>query len=235
MTRAQMFATVQNWIGLQDMQQWDESQFVYDAIYQGTIDLLARTKCTARCVDLHVSAGVDTYTLDHSVLALVDVEDGHRGRARRDLPQSDLPGVIVYPPDSTPPWSLPAPTFTLIRSDVLRFAPPPDTDGDIDVWAVLKPAQMVLDTDSPADEAYGAIPFEYHDAIVTYALWKAADYSDDQGSQQGERYRVIYEGNDGRSGRIGQIKGLVNRRGTSRGPRARVRLRGNNRRWVWVG
>jgi hypothetical protein len=29
-----------------------------------------------RCVNLNIAAGVDQYKLDHSILALVEVEDG---------------------------------------------------------------------------------------------------------------------------------------------------------------
>jgi hypothetical protein len=95
---------------------------------------------------------------------------------------------------------------------------------------------MVLDTDSPSMEAFGAIPDEYHDAIVSYALWKAADYADDGSSQMGERYRLLYEGQDGRGGRIAQIKTLINKRGTARAPRARVSMRSSRYgRSSWVG
>lgn len=206
---------VVQWLGLQDISAFDETQLVEGLLYQGTIDLLARTKCVARCTVLHTKANQDTYLLDHMLLALVEVEDG-MPRSRRDQ--------TSY-----------APSFTLIRSDVLRIQPTPtDDQGSVQVWAVRKPTQMTTDTQSPADEAYGGIPFEYHDAIVLYALWKASDYADDQSGQQGERYRMLYEGQDGRGGRIGQIRTLVNRR-APRAPRARVRLTLPDDRAAWIG
>lgn len=214
MTHKEMRDQVVQWLGLQDITAYDETQLVEGLLYQGTIDMLARTKCVARCVQLNTQANEDTYRLDHTILALVEVADG-TPRARRDQ--------TSY-----------SPSFTLIRADVLRVQPMPTTSGQVQVWAVLKPQQMTADTDSPELEQFGGIPFEYHDAIVLYAMWKASDYTDDQSGQQGERYRILYEGQDGRGGRISQIRTAVNRR-APRAPRARVRLSLPDDRTLWVG
>ena len=215
MTKKQMSDQVANWLGLQSIAAYDETKMINDLLYQGTIDLLARTRCVVRCVDLHTQANVSTYTLDHSILSLVDVENGSTPRGRRDQGS----------------W----PSFTLIRSDVLRFNPTPTEDGEVQVWAVLRPQQLVGDTDSVGSEQFGAIPEEFQDAIVTYALWKAADYADDQRSADGERYRMLYEGQDGRAGRLGQIRAAVNKRGTARAPGRRVRLRTVSSHDYWIG
>jgi hypothetical protein len=201
MTRKQLRDRVINEIGLQDIEDYDESALVDDLLYQGTIDLLARTRCTVRCVHLKTTAGTSTYTLDKGILGLVDVEDGHLQRARRDETST---------------------SFTLIRSDVLRLNPTPSANGEVDVWAVLRPQKMTGDADSPDQEAYGAIPDEYHDAIFLYACWMASSYADDETGAQGERYRTLYEGPDGRGGKLGLIRALVNKRGTARAPRRRV-------------
>jgi len=203
-TRKQMVDNVSRWLGLQDQTSYNETQMINDQLYFGTIDLLARTRCTVRCVDLRTRANQDEYTLDHSILALVDVENGARPRARR--------GQVL------------SPSFTLVRSDVLLIQPTPDADGEIQVWGVLRPQQMTDDAQTPGFEDCGAVPDEYHDAIVTYALWKLADYADDSLAQNGEYYRVLYEGQDGRSGRLAQIRALVNKRGTARAPGRRVQL-----------
>ena len=208
MTFKQMHDQVVQWLGLQDITSYDEDKLAADKLYEGTLDLLARTRCVARCVQLHVSPNEAEYTLDHAILALVDVENGARQRLRRD--QQDQ--FASY-------------GFTLIRSDVLRVVPTPSESGTLQVWAVMRPQQMSADTDSPGQEAFGAIPDEFHDAIVTYALWKCADYTDDSTTQNGEYYRVLYEGQDGRGGRLAQIKVAVNKRGTARAPRAHVRAK----------
>jgi len=213
-TKKQMQDEIRYTLGLQDISAFDETAFIPVKLQQGTIDLLSRTKCVVRCVNLRTTAGEDTYILDSAVLGLVDLSD--LPKARRDQ--------TSY-----------APSFTLIRSDVLRLEPAPDTAGSVQVWAVLRPGLMAVDTDSPGDEAFGAIPDEYQDAIVTYALWKLADYGDDSSSQNGERYRQMYEGQDGRGGRILQIRQSVNRRGTAKGPQRRVRLPGLLDKASWVG
>jgi len=218
MTKKEMHDQVQAWLGLQDIVAYDESELIDNQLYQGTLDLLSRTRCTARCLELRTLAGQDTYFLDQAVICLVDVENGHSQRARRDQSASctcSLNPCTCY-------W----PSFTLIRSDVLILKPAPtDDDLTVQTWAVLRPTKMDEDDDSPSMELYGAIPSEYHDAIVTYALWKCADYGDDTSSSNGERYRILYEGQDGRGGRLAQIRSLVNKRGTARFPRRRVGLR----------
>lgn len=237
MTYGWMKTRVQSWLGLQDASQvgsYGETGLVANLLYEGTIDLLARTRCVVRCVQLRVNAGQDEYTLDHGILALVDVENGAREKARRDEVPYQSNATIVYPAGSDSSAGS-SPSFTLIRSDVLRIQPTPSVDGQIQVWGVMRPQPMTLDTDSPADESYGAVPEEWHDAIVTYALWKAADYSDDVPGQNGEYYRVLYEGQDGRGGRLGQIRVGVNKRGTARAPRRRVKLRGISASGSYVG
>lgn len=230
------------YLGLQDISSYDETGMVSDLLYQGTIDLLARTRCVVRCLDLRTRAGVQQYTLDHAILSLVDVENGWRQKLRRDqgVWPDGASAVIVDYDYRTGSYagrdvSYASPGFTLIRSDVLLVKPTPSEDGEIQTWAVVRPQKMQLDTDSPGDENYGAIPDEFQDAIVTYALWKAADYTDDQGSGQGERYRTLYEGQDGRGGRLGQIRSAVNKRGTARAPARRVRIRATSSSSHWVG
>jgi len=234
MTKDEITKAVIAELGLQDITAFDETGYVNNWVYNGTVDLLARTRCTVRCVHLNINAGKGQYTLDHKILALVEVEDGDRRRLRRDEQHwYDENDFVVVGQD--PAYQLSGRGFTLIRSDVLVVKPTPSEDGYIDVWAVLRPSPMVLATDSPADEPYGAIPFEFHDAIVTYAMWKGSSYSDDQSAQQGERYRMLYEGQDGRGGRLAQIKTQINKRGTARAPRARVRLRGVHNKMAWTG
>jgi hypothetical protein len=216
MYRKDMHDWVKYSLGLQEITDYDEGGMIDNLLHQGAIDLLARTKCVARCLHLRVKAGVDEYTLDHSVLSLIDVDDGKLPKARRDQ--------TSY-----------SPAFTLVRADVLRLEPPPDEDGTVDSWAVMRPEQMTDDGDSPGFEDFGAIPDEYQDAILLYALWKGAEYSNDQPSVVGERYRVLYEGQDGQGGRLAQIRSSVNKRASARGPARRVLLPTQPDKSIWVG
>lgn len=228
MNLGQMRGQVVAWLGLQDITSYDETDLAEDKLYQGTLDVLSRTRCTVRCIQLGVQANVDEYLLSQSILALVDLDNGRRRRMRRDVAEA-----FSEAPAGTSPVVVSGPAqddwisdlgFVLIRSDVLRVVPTPAENGTVQVWGVVKPQQLVDDSDSPSMEQFGAIPEEYHDAIVSYALWKCADYADDQSAQNGEYYRQLYEGADGRGGRLAQIKILVNKRGTARAPRSQVRL-----------
>lgn len=219
MTLEEMRGQVVAWLGLQDLggsttTALDEIPLVEQQLYLGTLDLLTRTRCVVRCLDLRVLADTDEYLVGTQLMALVDIEDG-QPRVNRD--------------------SIYNPSFTLIRSDVLRLQPTPSEDGEVQVWAVKRPARMIDDDDSPGDEERGAIPEEFQDAIVTYALWKMSDYADDQSGANGERYRILYEGQDGRGGRLAQIRMAVNKRGTARAPARRVRLAGVRSADHWTG
>jgi hypothetical protein len=212
MTRGEITGRVQAWLGLQSIDDFDELPLIHDLIYRGTIDVLSRTRCTARCVHLNTTADVGDYVLDHNILSLIDINDGATRRRRRD--------------ESTP-------GFTLIRSDLLRVNPTPSEDGELDVWAVLLPTKMAADTDSLGSEAFGAIPEDFQDAVELYTLWRASDYADNAGSRKGELYRAQYEGPDGRGGRLAQIRILVNKRGTARAPDRRVTLATSMGRRDW--
>jgi len=224
MTNQEMKDEIQKRLGLQGIDDYNELTLVEGWIYRGVIDLLSRTRAVVRCVHLQTTAGVDTYTLDHSILSLVEIEDGRYGKVHRD-------DVEWYP--SLYPPELQSREFALIRSDVLRI-PVPGEDGEVNVWAVLRPQKMTAPEHSPGDEAYGAIPEEWHDAIVLYALWQGSDYADDQSGGMGEKYRVWYEGQDGRTGRLSEIRKQINKRGTARLPRRNVKLRPVASRRAWV-
>lgn len=210
-----MYSQVVANLGLEDITGFDEVTYAKGLINRGVIDVLSRTRCTVRCVNLNVDAGVSQYVVGGLLLGLVDIEDG-LAKVNRDSSYS--------------------PSFTMIRSDILRLQPTPSEDGSVQVWGIRHPSPMTADTDDPAMEQFGAIPDEYQDAVMTYALWHAADYADDATSQQGERFRTLYEGADGKGGRLGQIRMLVNKRGTQRPPRRRVRgLAGTSSADNWVG
>jgi hypothetical protein len=82
---------------------------------------------------------------------------------------------------------------------------------------------MTADDQTPSDSTYGGIPEEFHyTAILNYMLWNGADYGDDITSQSGERYRLLYEGEDGRGGNLRDIHRMINRRATPGGHRGRL-------------
>ena len=71
-----MYAQVQSALGLQDTVSLDEKTYAQGLINRGVVDVLSRTRCTVRCVDLHVLAGVSEYMVGNLLMGLVDIEDG---------------------------------------------------------------------------------------------------------------------------------------------------------------
>ena len=136
MTNKQLRDRVVKEIGLQDITDYDETTMVNDFIYDGIVDILARTRCTVRCIHMKTQADEAQYTLDRSILALVDVEDGRSQKLRRGENGTG---------------------YTLVRSDVLLLDPTPTEDGEIDVWAVVRPGKMTGDNDS-RPMPFGASP-----------------------------------------------------------------------------
>ena len=217
MTRGELIDRVTATVGLQDTDPMDERDLVDHWIYQGTLDLLSRTRCVVRCIHLNVQKGVTTYELGSQIITLVDVDDGSSSDGRRRRRDDDRRG------------------FTLIGSDLFQLWPEPDEDLELDVWAVKTPTRMTDDLHDLGSEAFGSIPVEYQDAIELYAVWKAADYAHEENSGRGERYRVLYEGQDGRGGRLAQIRVMVNKRGTARAASRKVTVKVLNSHASYVG
>lgn len=216
MTLGEMRNYVVATLGLQDIAAYNETDMVTLWLNRGVIDLLSRTRCVVRCTHLTTIAGEDEYMLDHSIMALVDVDNGQTRKRRRD--EIDVPG------------------FTLIRADVLRIVPAPSEAGEIQIWGVARPNPMTDPADNLGNDSFGGIPDEWQDAVILYALWHCADYDDDSSSGTGEKYRAQYEGQDGRGGRLQEIRREVNKRGTARLPYMRQNVRQLSPRKVnWVG
>jgi hypothetical protein len=89
--------------------------------------------------------------------------------------------------------------------------------GDVlTFWGTPAPDPMRDDGDDPCEPQFGAIPTVFHKAIVDYMCWWAADKLGDMQAGRGERYRIIYEGQDGLAGPgsdIGRIRLAVTARG----------------------
>jgi|SRR5262245_34260318 len=83
-------------------------------------------------------------------------------------------------------------------------------------WYTPEPSPMTTDTDDPSSEQFGRIPPLFHRALLNYMCWNAADKLGDMQAGRGERYRAIYEGQDGAAGPgtdLGRIRFAVTARG----------------------
>jgi hypothetical protein len=91
----------------------------------------------------------------------------------------------------------------------------------INAYGVFRPTPLVADTDDTAGASTGGLNPEFHEAIVLYALWKMGEYVQHEGSGQGERWRIQYEGQDGTEGEIARIKRTLAKRVTPQAARRR--------------
>jgi hypothetical protein len=98
--------------------------------------------------------------------------------------------------------------YALAGSNLLMVWPTPADDDAITVYYVPRPVLLTAESDTPSE-----IPAEFHPAVEQYALWKLASMNDDSSSGQGERYRIQYEGQDGRGGMVARIRRHVVQKG----------------------
>src|SRR4030095_5868893 len=91
----------------------------------------------------------------------------------------------------------------------------------VKAYGIFRPAPLVQDTDDPANANFGGLPPEFHPAIINYACWKAAEYTQHEQSAMGEKWRIAYEGKDGTEGDIARIKRILTKRVTPQAARRR--------------
>lgn len=194
-------------LGLDDTVGGEEVTIVHDLIDEAILDISRRTKLNMRCVNLNVPAGADRFQLSDQILTLMDL----RNEGGASLTQRHADEVLT---DAS------GLSFSIVGYNTLLLAGASDSPRTMMAWFIPKPAKMDDDAQSPSDPAYGGIPEEFHyTALLNYILWNGADYGDDITSQSGERYRILYEGEDGRGGNLRDIHKMINRRATPGGRR----------------
>lgn len=109
--------------------------------------------------------------------------------------------------------TLPATYYAVAGTNLLMVYPTPSSADTITVYYVPRPTAMSSASHDPSNATYGGVPAEFHPAVEKYALWHLASMDDDQTSGQGERYRIEYEGDNGRGGLIARMRGQILRHG----------------------
>lgn len=180
-------------------------------------DLLKRTHCYVNSATLAMTANVGDYRLDSSILAIEDiylVSDNNNWRLRR-MSTTDLINQRNYNVTASP-----AQMYALSGVDMLMVYPTPLQADTLTIYYVPKPTALASGTDDPSTSTLGGIPTEYHYGLELYMMWKAASFSDDDGSQNGESYRRQYLGDptappatEQRDGFVGTMKKDIRRKG----------------------
>lgn len=180
----------------------EEYTLVGDLINEGVRNILSRTRLNVQCLHMHLSAGEQEYEIATLVLRMFSLSYGGR-----DLEQVARDALTDG-------------TYALPGHNLIALGFPPTQDSEIEAWFTPSPTPMTTDNQDPADPAYGNIEEQFQIALIHYACWRVSDMLDDTSSQLGERYRILYEGQDGNGAvgtHLGQIKRAVNRRAMSGG------------------
>jgi len=204
------FLTMQNRVqytlGMSDTATTDEMALAKEYLNEGVIDVLVRTRPYTRCIKLNVTANTAVHDLVNLVLALVDIE-GPDGTGF--LPRLTREDAVTAQGTGDPGFAYEEP--------MLWLSPVSSSDTFVKAYGVFRPTALVNDGDDPSDPALGGLASEFHPAVINYALWKGGEYLQHEQSQGGERWRQLYEGQDGQGGDIARIKKILAKRVTPQG------------------
>jgi hypothetical protein len=224
MNRGQIVFEVSRSLGLDDTVSTDELTLMQRWVNRGVVDILMKTRCYMDVGTMTLTANKTDYRIDTNILVMnqVTVPDLLGNPQELDVISMNdilpyLSNVVVDPT---------APRYAAVEGTFMRVAPAPTSAVVLTYLYVPKPSEMTADgttgsdTNDPSNATFGGIPSEYHDAIVMYALWQAAQYDDKGGGfyrghafAPGSAYQAVYQA------RIDEIK-KEHRRKAGRGMHA---------------
>jgi hypothetical protein len=184
----------------------DETEFLEELANEAVLDILARTRINMAERAVSLSAGDQQVELDDTTLRVANVK-------LNDLELTEGPRDDLLPDQ-----------FAFVGYNLMLLYAPPVSGDVLTFWTTTKPQPMRDDGDDPSESQFGGVPTFVHKAIVDYMCWWAADKLGDQQAGRGERYRVIYEGQDGLAG-PGSDLGRIRLAVTARGGNTLVRRR----------
>ncbi len=205
-----MQGRVQYTLGLSDIATTNETLLAQGWLNEGVVDVLARTRPYTRVIQLNVTANTPVHDLQNTVLALVDIQNPDNSSF---LPRLSREDAVIAQQDGKPGFAFEEP--------LLWLSPVSSSDTFVQAYGVFRPAAMSQNTDDCSDPTHGGLPPEFHPAVINYALWKGGEYLQHEQSQGGERWRVLYEGQDGRGGDISRIKQILSKRVSPQGTQRR--------------
>jgi hypothetical protein len=175
---------------------------------EAVLDILNETRCYVAAATTLLTANQGDYTLDSTILHVVDAyltDNSVSYRLKQVSPQMLLDMRVTSNAQATAPVT----HYAVSGSNLLMVYPIPSVADTMTLYYVPRPTAMSTGTNDPSTTTYGGIPSEFHRAIVKYVEAEAADYRDDQTSQQGDRYRADY------TRWLGKIRKAVNQKGST--------------------
>jgi hypothetical protein len=175
------------------MREPEELPIIDQKINDGVRDVLRRTGCTVLCFD------ADTPEANRLELGSAIMRVQHVTRNEQRLERVPYPSLPRYPK-----------AYSQV-GNVLIFGTPFAADEKLQLYAVPRPNKLTLPDDALETSTFGGIPPEFQDVVELFAMAELADLISDETSQRGGNYRIMYEGQSGREGRLAEIRREVNK------------------------
>jgi len=176
----------------------DEAALLNELANEGVLDVLGRTRVHVRDGYVTTPAGATEFDIDDSILRMVGIK---------------LNGNVLIEGEKD---NMLSDQFAFVGYSRIVLGAPTSSGDVIQFWYTPKPSPLATDTDDPSTQQFGRIPAVFHKALVDYMCWWAADKLGDQGAGRGEKYRVMYEGQNGlgdAGSDLGRIRLAINARG----------------------
>lgn len=200
-----MIDRVKYTLGMQELQSHDETVFIKAYLNEGVVDLIVRTRPYTRVINLTLTANTAIHDMSTDILALLDIQDASgnflQRMTREDITKAQGSGASGF----------------AYEEPLLWVSPVPSVDTVVKAYGCFRPNAMVNPNDDASNPTFGALPPEFHPAIINYACWKGGEYTQHEQSAMGEKWRISYEGKDGTEGDIARIKRILTKRVTPHG------------------
>lgn len=181
-------------------------------INEGVVEVLRRTHCFVRCIDLTMTADQWKYDLPSSIIAVKAVwRDGETDPMMRVSPEE----LIEYRRANGAATDATTLRWALAGANLFMLWPTPSSAIEINMLYVPMATAMTATSHDPSNATYGGIPTEYHKGIELWALINASDHEHEGRTQSGMRYLQEFEQY------IARINSAVNRKG-GRMPAVRI-------------
>ena len=170
MTRAQLVARASLLVGVaaDDTQNTAERDLLRDLANEAVVDVLTRTRVNVQQVELTLTAGTRDYEIGAQILKLHDLTNGDDERML-EVPSSDFSLTGDY-------------GYAVTGYNHISLSWEPDAGASLTAWYTPRPTAMSDDANDPSAETYGAIPVEFHRALVHYMAWHMATVAKDESS-----------------------------------------------------
>ncbi len=187
MTRGELIAKVSRKLSFNQTVGHQDRLFLEGVANEAVREMLLRTHCYVDLGNMALTAGVTTYRLNVSILAILEAEVTGSLRTIQVVPMTELMkrarGVSYQD----------LPFLIASSGNFVRVYPPPAAGATIQFTYVPRPTAMTADANDPATATYGGVPEELHQGLEYYMLWQGAEYDEKVSKQDATYYQQQYE------------------------------------------